>query len=354
MFSIEIKGYKSIKHLKLDLLPINILIGANGAGKSNILSFFEFLDNLYNQKLQDYVGRRGGIRKFLFNGSEVVDYIFAKIVFDEQINSYAFQISPSVNSFVIAKEILGSHDSIDLEFTKFSKEAQFKFNGWYRTNNIQKQVKPLRKYHFYDTGAKSPFNQSTNVSRDSLVLYDNGKNLAAILYKIKEENNTVYNRIIKTIQSVIPHFSNFILEPDKQNNIVLYWKDKYSNYNYDITDFSDGSIRFIALTVLFLQPYPPKTIIIDELELGLHPFAIAKLAELIQSVASAKCQVIIATQSADLIANFQPQDIIAVDNIQGETKITRLDNELYKGWLEEYTLDELWKKNIINKAQPNF
>lgn len=353
MEAIEIKGFKSIKHLKLDLLPINILIGANGAGKSNILSFFEFLDNLYNQKLQDYVGRRGGIRKFLFNGNDFVDNISAKITFDDEINSYSFEISPSANSFVVAKEVLWYYSN-DLEFAEYSKEAGIKFNVWYRANYIQKQITALRKYHFHDTGAKSPFNQPSKLGKDSIELYDKGENLAAFLYEIKQENNKVYNRIIKTIQSVIPHFANFILEPDSENNIVLYWQDKYSNYNYDITDFSDGSIRFIALTVLFLQPNPPRTIIIDEPELGLHPFAIAKLAGLIQSVASAKCQVIIATQSAELIANFQPQDIVAVDNVQGETKITRLDNEQYKGWLEEYTLDELWKRNIINKAQPNF
>jgi len=353
MESIEIKGYKSIKHINLSLLPINILIGANGAGKSNILSFFEFLDNLYNQKLQAYVGHCGGIHKFLFNGIDSTDSISAKIVFDESINSYSFEVTRSASSFVFSKEILWYHKD-DLEYNDYSKEAGIKYNEYPRATYIKEYITALRKYHFHDTGDKSPFNQSSKIGKDSIELYDKGENLAAFLYQIKQENPKVFYRIIKTIQSVIPHFLDFVLVPDRENNIVLYWKDKYSNYNYDITDFSDGSIRFIALTVLFLQPNPPRTIIIDEPELGLHPFAIAKLAGLIHTVASDKCQVIIATQSAELIANFQPKDIIAVDNIQGETKITRLDNELYKGWLEEYTLDELWKRNIINKAQPNF
>ena len=353
MDSIEIKGYKSIKHIELRLLPINIFIGANGAGKSNILSFFEFIDHLYNQKLQDYVGRRGGIRKFLFNGNDFVDAISAKIAFDDKINSYSFEITPSANSFVFAKEEL-RYNSVQVEFTDFSKEACIKHHDWFRAGYIQKKITDLRKYHFHDTGVKSPFNQASKVGKDSIELYDKGENLAAFLYSIQQDNIKVYNRIIKTIQSIIPHFSNFVLKPDNENNVTLYWQDKYSKYNYDITDFSDGSIRFIALTVLFLQPTPPRTIIIDEPELGLHPFAIAKLAGLINSVASNNCQVIIATQSAELIAHFEPKDVVAVDNVNGETKITRLDNELYKGWLEEYTLDELWKRNIINKAQPNF
>lgn len=353
MESIDIKGFKSIKHLKINLLPINILIGANGAGKSNILSFFEFLDHLYNQKLQDYIGLRGGIRKFLHNGIETIESISAKIVFDGFTNSYSFDINPSGNSFVIAKEVLWYYKD-DLEYNEYSKEAGVKFNSWYRANFIRNHITSYRKYHFHDTGEKSPFNQSSKVGKDSIELYEKGENLAAFLYTIQQENNKVYNRIIKTIQSVIPYFSNFVLEPDANNNIVLYWQDKNSNFNYDITDFSDGSIRFIALVVLFLQPNPPRTIIIDEPELGLHPFAIAKLAGLIQSVASDTCQVIVATQSAELIAYFEPKDVIAVDNINGETQIERLDNEKYKNWLEEYTLDELWKQNIINKAQPNF
>jgi predicted ATPase len=353
MESIEIRGYKSIKDLKLNLLPINILIGANGAGKSNILSFFEFLDRLYNQKLQGYVGRKGGIRKFIFNSNELVDSINAKITFDDQINSYSFEIIPSNTNFLIANETLWYYND-KYVYNRFNKEAEVKFDSSYRAKYIKKNITDLKKYHFHDTGEKSPFNQPSKIGKDSLELYDKGENLSAFLYHIKTHYFKVYNRIIKTIQSVIPYFSNFVLVPDSQNNVVLYWQDKNSNYNYDINDFSDGSIRFIALVVLFLQPNPPRTIIIDEPELGLHPFAIAKLAGLIKSVVSNTCQVIVATQSADLIAHFEPNDIMAVDNINGETKIERLDNEKYKGWLEEYTIDELWKRNIINKAQPNF
>jgi predicted ATPase len=352
MESIEISAYKSIKNLKLELLPINILIGANGAGKSNILSFFEFLDHLYNQKLQEYVGLRGGIRKFIYNGDQSIDKIAAKIAFDGNINSYSFEIKPSANTFVLSQEILCFKNQ-DWSLAPFTSESSLKSNNEDQAKQIQKHLKSLRKYHFHDTGASSPFNQSSKIGKDGVELYDCGENLAAFLYEIKTNHFKVYNRIIKTIQSVLPYFSDFVLNPDSANNIALYWQNKHGNYNYDITDFSDGSIRFIALVVLFMQPNPPRTIIIDEPELGLHPFAIAKLAGLIKAVSSETCQVIIATQSADLIAHFNPSDVIAVDNINGETKIERLDNVRYKGWLEDYTLDELWKRNIINLAQPN-
>jgi predicted ATPase len=317
-----------------------------------LLSFFEFLDHLYNQKLQEYVGLRSGIRRFIYNGDASIDKLAATVEFDGKINSYTFEIKPAGNSFVVAKEILRHHEN-DWVYTPFSQEAGIKFNNDPQADSIKKHLNSLRKYHFHDTGTNSPFNQASKVGRDSLELYERGENLAAFLYHIKTNHFKVYVRILKTIQSVLPYFSDFVLEPDSAKNVVLYWRNKHSNYNYDITDFSDGSLRFIALVVLFLQPYPPRTIIIDEPELGLHPFAIAKLAGLIQAVSSESCQVIIATQSADLIAHFKPCDVLAVDNIHGETKIERLDNEKYKAWLEEYTLGDLWKRNIINLAQPN-
>ena len=112
-------------------------------------------------------------------------------------------------------------------------------------------------------------------------------------------------------------------------------------------------MRFIALSVLFLQPKLPNTIIIDEPELGLHPYAISKLAGLIKSVASKKCQVILATQSTDLLSYFSPDDILTVDNVNGGSVFKRLDKESLDKWLYEYTIDELWKQNIIDSGHPN-
>ncbi len=159
---------------------------------------------------------------------------------------------------------------------------------------------------------------------------------------------------MKTIQSIAPYFSDFEFIPNNESFIRLQWKDKFSDVIYGINDLSDGTLRFMALTTLFLQPKLPDTIIIDEPELGLHPSAIAKLAGMIKSVASKGCQVIIATQSSDLISHFSPEDIITVDQINGCSKFNRLEADKLKEWLDNYTLDDLWKRNIITTGQPNF
>ena len=197
--------------------------------------------------------------------------------------------------------------------------------------------------------------QNTAIHQQTLPFYANGGNLAAFLYKIRSEQPLVYNRIVACIKSVAPYFSDFYLEPNEENNLRLLWQDKFSDMTYGATDLSDGTLRFIALATLFLQPNLPATIIIDEPELGLHPFAIAKLAGMIKSASKRNCQVIVATQSADLIAHFEPSDIITVDQVGGETHFTRQSEEMLKAWLEEnYTIDELWKRNMIQGGQPNY
>ena len=241
------------------------------------------------------------------------------------------------------------------DITHHGKEANLSLTDNLRAPYILGYMAKFRKYHFHDTSANSPFTKYSNTSTDTAFLYANGGNLAAFLYKIRSEQPLVYNRIVACIKSVAPYFSDFYLEPNEENNLRLLWKERFSDMTYGATDLSDGTLRFIALATLFLQPNLPATIIIDEPELGLHPFAIAKLAGMIKSASKRKCQVIVATQSADLIAHFEPSDIITVDQVGGETHFTRQSEEMLKAWLEEnYTIDELWKRNMIQGGQPNY
>ena len=180
-------------------------------------------------------------------------------------------------------------------------------------------------------------------------------NIAAFMYNIHETNKIVYNRIINNIQSVAPYFSDFYFAPNSENNLKLQWRDKFSDVIYGVNDLSDGTLRFIALSILFLQPHLPDTIIIDEPELGLHPFAIAKLSGMIKSASKKSTQVIVATQSADLISHFEPEDIITVDQIDGQTQFKRQSKENLQIWLDNYyTIDDLWKRDMLEGGQPNY
>lgn len=350
MNKIKIKGYKSIKDLDLELAPINILIGSNGSGKSNFLSFFSFLENIYRKNLQGYVALNGSTEKFLHKGSKETKEIECSLEFPN--NEYSFKLGNNQGVFIFEEEdYVFKNDSYKVK--KYTTETNINKVTLFRVNYIKSYLSGVKKYHFHDTGKDSPFHKESNISSDYNVLYSDGRNLAALLYNIKIKKPIVYQRIISVIESIAPYFFDFQLEPKDNENIKLLWKNKHSEQIYNSYDLSDGTIRFIALATLLLQPKLPETLIIDEPELGLHPFAIAKLSGLIKSASQKGCQIIMATQSVELINHFNAEDIIAVDNRNGESVFTRLDSEKLSIWLEdEYKIGDMWEQNIINEGQP--
>jgi len=349
---IKILGFKSIKEIDLELKPINILIGANGSGKSNFISFFEFLNNLYDKKLAEYIALKGGEDKILHKGSKITSHLNFEVSFNNEINGYSAELIFGEEGLIFKNEFLIYKGGKGWNISTYRNEANIKNTDNFRAPYVKKYLNRLKKYHFHDTSKNSPFTKMSHIENDSYFLYEEGQNLAAFLYTIRKENKTVYNRIIKVIQSIAPFFSDFFLQPNAEGFLKLNWQDKFSSVVYGANDISDGTLRFIALTTLFMQPDLPDTIIIDEPELGLHPFAITKLAGMIKSAATKGTQVIIATQSADLVNNFDPEHIITVDQINGESQFKRLQAEVLDHWLEEYSVGELWQRNILTGGQP--
>lgn len=354
MDRIRIKGYKSFNELDFGLHKINLLIGSNGAGKSNFLSFFELLGKAFNQNLEQYVALRGGVDKFLHQGRKVTSKIEAEITQDR--NCYKLHLQEADGKLIVEDEQLGYRYAGSWDFATIStyvSEAKIKtYNGMKRGDYVKDYLSQIRKFHFHDTGNRSPFASECHVKNDAQTLYEHGENLAPILYRIQQENPQVYRRIVQVIQSVAPYFLDFYFNPSPADTMRLLWQDKYSNMIYGPNDFSDGTIRFIALVVLFMQPWLPKVIIIDEPELGLHPVAIQKLSGLIKIAAQRGSQIIIATQSAELISNFDPEDIVTVNQANGHTTMERLKSEDLTHWLDDYTLGDLWKQNILKGGQP--
>lgn len=351
---IQIKNFKSIKEASLTLQPLNLLLGANGAGKSNFVQFFQLVNQLYEKRLQTYVASHGKADGFLHHGSQYSDSLTGGLTFknneDNLISTYQFKLIPSNNgNLVIDVEKYGYKKIKGWQLKQNSglEESKVKDSRESKNQGIKTCLESLQVYHFHDTSRSSKLKQS-NKLKDNRVLKADGSNLAAMLYRIQEQSPAHFKLITKTIQSVTPFFEGFDLKPDVLDSsyIDLVWREKNSNKYFNAHDFSDGTLRFIALTTLLLQPDIPSIIIIDEPELGLHPFAIDKLAALIQSVAS-RSQLIVSTQSVNLINHFEPKDLIVVDRKNGTSQFRRLSNEALEGWLEDYSLGEIWEKNII-------
>ena len=354
---LTIKGFKSIKSLEnFKLKKLNVMIGGNGAGKSNFIDFFRMLHAMMNGNLNDYVHKSGGISDLLFNGRKVTEQLKFETRFG--VRGYRFSIVPG------AKE--------DFSITKEARYYEHGTTGWWElgdsgdgTSLLAREVKkktPDSKYgkpvydavmswqiyHFHDTSSNAKMRHAEIIQDNRRLRFD-GANIAPYLLRLKKRHSDVYDEITETVRLVTPFFDDFILEAEEfgqKQKVNLSWHQKGSDYPMQSYHLSDGSIRFICLATALLQPYPPATIIIDEPELGLHPFAINVLAELMQS-ATKRTQLIIATQSPHLIDNFDSEDIVVVNRDEGASTFRRLEAKDLSEWLKEYSLGELWRKNIV-------
>ena len=365
---IRIQNFKSIRDSgEVHIRPINVLIGSNGVGKSNFVDFFKLLNRIDEGKLQKYIGQSGDAGRLLHFGRKRSRFLQGEVVFKDEegrVNSrYDFRLVPDRRGMLVFdKEFCGynentlndwsskeSWDFLDME-NDGGRESELSYIVGSRPTRfgfIKDYFQELKVFHFHDISNESSLKVVARLY-DNGFLREDGSNLPAFLYMIQERFPLSFRMIEYTIRSIAPFFERFDLKPNVLNEktISLRWIEKdYEGY-FDAHDLSDGTLRFIALTTLLLQPYPPKTIILDEPELGLHPFAIHKLAAIIQK-ASAKSQIIISTQSVNLLDMFEPEDVLVVNRKEGASTFERQDSKRLTNWLKKYSLGELWEKNVF-------
>ena len=361
---IKISGYKSLgtdtQPISLKMDTLNIIIGANGAGKSNFISFFQMLANMMTGALQIYVGKNGTSESLLQFGSKRTKMISASLVFENKIftDTYEFSLVKAVNDTLIFAEEIISDGKNTFELSSGQKESFLLTDQ--ATHASERAVKAIlsgcKTFQFHDTSSEAHIRNAANIDNNRSLMSDGG-NVAAYLYMLKKNHVQYYNRIVDHVRYVMPSFYDFFLEPQMLNPqwIKLQWVEKgNSEYVFGPEHFSDGTLRFIALATLFLQPPKllPQVIFVDEPELGLHPQAVDVLASMVKK-ATESTQVIMATQSPRLLDSFDYKDIIVAekDRETGCTMLDRLDEDEVKVWLEDYSLSQIWDKNIIG-GQP--
>lgn len=350
---VDIKGFKSIRESNILLGPINVLIGSNGAGKSNFISVFTLLAEILRQNLSVYAAQ-SGIPSLFYNGIKETDEI--EICFHFGNNGYGFVLVPTDDHRIIfKKEYFRYHGNFDNESNigRGHQESQWEQGA---SNGIDNYVQPIlareswRVYHFHDTGSKARVKQTCNVASNDVLQRDAG-NLSAFLYRLREVFPQNYRNILNAVRSIAPFFDDFELKPNETNPelIALKWRKRGCDDIFMASQLSDGTLRFICMATLLLQPeeLQPATIIIDEPELGLHPYAITIFSELVHAAAQNK-QLILSTQSVELLNQFDAEDVIVVEGGENGTEFKRLDPDALQIWLDEdYSLGDLWNKNLL-------
>jgi predicted ATPase len=356
---IKASGFKSFRKLDLEIRGLNIIIGANGAGKTNFIRLFRLFGEIVADRFQKAVEDLGGAAALPYGGSKQTKEINIEAVFGQ--NGYQCTWEPtSSDRMAFTREIawfqgpghvrpyevsLGAGIDSGLQVkAKYEKVAQV----------VLDTMQTWKVYHFHDTSDSAPVKSTCDLFDDQ-VLTSDASNLAAFLRRLKDdaddEGKRAYNKIRRSIQLVAPFFDDFVLIPrgKDKNKVLLQWTDKVSDQLFGPDSLSDGTLRFICLCTLLMQPNPPRTILIDEPELGLHPYAISVLAGLLRT-ASKQSQIIATTQSVPLVNQFTAEDIIVIDRNEGPSEARRLEMNDIAQWIDQYSdygIGDLWEKNII-------
>ncbi len=362
---LTIRGFRSFENLEFELRPLNVLIGANGAGKSNFIEFFNLVHAILKKNLQFHVAQKLGADRLLYFGVKRTQGIHIRL--RSSTNSYACRLAPTASGGVFFSEETCNSREVGREMESLSAEERERRTAVRLAatgspesglpdgpphpssipGDVAASIDGWRAFHFHDTSATARLKQPGAI-HDGLSLAPDAGNLAAFLRSIQLTNRDSYQRIVRTVQRVAPFFLDFVLTPDPRNpeSIQLLWRHRGSEQVFGPSDISDGTLRFICLVTLFLQPNLPTMILIDEPELGLHPHAIRLLAGLMRAY-SEKTQIIVSTQSAILANEFQPEDVVVVDRAGDASILKRLDGSELSSWLQDFGLGELWDKNVL-------
>lgn len=365
---LELKGFKSINSQgqKIEFDDLTVLLGANGAGKSNLISFFKMLNSMMTASLETYVAEQNFSDSLLYMGSEVTPSMEATLLLsDEEKIDYCqfhFKLANSNGNLIFIEESA----SLKSEFKNplHIRNSIINLGHGHKNSNLPSAniesakiitglLNTCKVFQFHNTSSNAKIRNPGYIG-DADYLHSDADNLAAFLYNLKNRENggQYYQRIVRRIRDIMPQFHDFILSPIPANKeyIKLDWQMQGKDYRFGPHQISDGTLRFMALATLLLQPKEllPSVIVLDEPELGLHPAAIATLAGMMR-VAAEESQLIIATQSQRLVDEFMPEEIVITERDEPNncTTFKRLDSEKLAEWLERYSLSELWEKNVI-------
>ena len=365
--SVRIRGFRSLADVELsNLRNANVLIGANGSGKSNFIRFFEMMSRmLRSRQLGEFVERHGGADDQLYGGNRVTPRMEAEIALRTEAgrNDYRFAlVHAHPDRFVFTEEAFrfsgagfptearwqhAPSGQSEAEIVNMAQAPPSPGVNPTTARVIVHLLKSCHVYQFHDTSDTSNFKKRCDLD-DNNYLRTNGGNLAAVLHRLEQEDVGRFDLILRHIRRVLPVIDRFQIE-ESYGKVSLRWKARGTDKTFGAHLTSDGSLRFFALVTLLNLPLEmlPNVLLLDEPELGLHPAAITLVGSMIKSLAADR-QIIVATQSPLLVDAFDLDEIVVADLDDGKTRFRKLESSEYKQWLDDsFTPGDLWRKNLI-------
>lgn len=350
----RIEGFKTFGRIDVEARALNVLIGANGTGKSNFISFFRLLSWMMasSGNLQRYIGREGGAHKLLRDGPGVTKEIAAELTFEteKERSEYYFRLEYAADdtlTFADERFRFSRNDVSDAPEWRSLGAGRRESSLISLADQQDQTARVLRGllqrcvvYQFHNTSPTSRMRGKWEVS-DNKYLKEDAANLAPVLLRLRQSEPLAYRRIVDTLRQILPFFEDFELLPE-HDSVLLSWRELGSDAVFGASQASDGMLRTFALVTLLAQPESnlPNIVLLDEPELGLHPFAVTIIGSLINRT-SKYAQVIVATQSVTLLNQFTPEDVVVVERSGRASGMTRLAWEPLAAWLEEYSLGDL-------------
>ena len=364
---LHVRGFRSLADVELcPMAGANVLIGANGSGKSNFVHFFNMLSwMLKSRKLAEFASREGGADDQLHGGNDTTPRLDAQITIrtDTGRNEYRFSLV-----YAHPDRLLFSHEAFRYSRNDFDTEAKWThlgaghseaeivraaqgnhatFTPNQRTaRTVTHLLRNCTAYQFHNTGYTSNLKKTWD-AEDHLYMRADGANLAAILYRLEHEDLDRYEFICRNIRRVLPGFDCFQIE-EQYGKVALRWQSHPLSKTFGAHLTSDGSLRFFALATLLNLPKEmlPGVLVLDEPELGLHPKAITLVGDMIRAMAESR-QIILATQSPLLVDAFELDEVFVLEMRDGRTELTNPDSVQLQTWLDEFSVGEMWQKNLL-------
>ena len=372
---------------ELPLEPLNVLIGPNASGKSNLIEALSLL-HATPSDLQEPIRRGGGVRDWLWKGVPGAPTATVEVTVEnpkgQMALRYRISFSETAARFDLRDEAVENQrpqtgSDIPYFYYRYDERGYPVINvltttegNRYERRLIREDVRPdqsilsqrrdpdsfpeltymanqfegMRFYRGLDLRRDAPVRlpQKPDLPQDFLM--EDASNLSVVLSDMLNQPD-LKERILERMRDFYPSFRD--VTPTVSGGLVqIFFHERGLRHPVPATRLSDGSLRYLFLLAILYSPNAPRVVCIEEPELGLHPDIIPEVAKLLLE-ASIRNQIFVTTHSDVLVDALTetPEAVIVCEKEEGATRMRRLDAEELKPWLEEYRLGEMWTRGEI-------